>query len=315
MQLLEVVEQKDKVFLVLEFVDSDLENVIGSHLEEEQRADRRELPVAHVKTYLKMLLQGVEELHDRGILHRDLKPNNLLISTASGVAKITDFGMATFIDAQDGGKGQAEETKRSLQVVTRAYRDPQLFFGDEQYGLEVDIWSVGCIFAEMLLRRVFCDGASDIDQLSKIFTALGSPTENGWDGASKLPFYLKFKNTNPTPLAEQFPMLTPAGVDLLGKLLTLDPKKRISASGALRHEFFTEEPRTVDSKELMTNASDEATAAREETAGLVSEEAAESATDQAAETAQGQQQVNGASGDDDGNDSDGGFVIKGRRLV
>lgn len=251
LQIVEVVEQADKVFLVLEYMESDLEEVIAATAE-----DRPELPVSHVKTYLHMLLLGVQELHSRGILHRDLKPNNVLLSASQHVAKLTDFGMATLLDSpsvQDG----TSPIKRSLQVVTRAYRSPELFFGEEHYGAEVDVWSVGCIFAELLLRRVFCDGASDIDQLSKLFAALGSPDENGWSDAASLPFFLRFKPTNPTPLAEQFPMLSPAGVDLLSQLLQLDPKKRITVDAALQHAFFAEDPAPAPAEELVIQESPE----------------------------------------------------------
>lgn len=245
-QLLEAVERHDKLYLVLEYMDSDLETLIGA------TESAPTLGVAQVKAYLQMLLLGVQELHSRGVLHRDLKPNNLLLSKTQHVAKITDFGMAAVVeDAGDTDEDDGKKPKRSVQVVTRAYRAPEIFFGEERYGFEVDVWSVGCIFAEMLLRRPLADGSSDIDQLSKIFAALGSPEENGWAEASELPFFLRFKDTNPTPLAEQFSMLSEAGVDLLGQLLQLNPKKRISVDKALQHEFFREKPEPAAPSDLI----------------------------------------------------------------
>ncbi|KAL7679470.1 putative serine/threonine-protein kinase YKL116C, predicted [Plasmopara halstedii] len=252
-QLLDVVERDDKLYLVLEYMDSDLEALIGA------TESVPMLDIAQVKAYLNMLLLGVHELHTRGILHRDLKPNNLLLSKTQNCAKITDFGMATFITTQDeNGKIDKEKIanddkkqKRSVQVVTRAYRAPEIFFGEDEYGFEVDMWSVGCIFAEMLLRRPLADGSSDIDQLSKIFAVLGSPNENGWHDARELPFYLRFQDTNPVPLVEQFSMLSAAGVDLLSQMLELNPKKRISANTALQHSFFQEEPKLASSTDLV----------------------------------------------------------------
>lgn len=188
-------ERNGKTYLILEYMESDLERVIKGEdpettaeaSQQQQQEDgpsaaARPMEVPFVKTYLRMLLQGVAELHALRIMHRDLKPNNVLLSKDQRVAKISDFGMATLVEQEEKGKdGDAQDRARSIQVVTRAYRAPELFFGDHAYGFGVDMWSVGCIFAEMLLGRVFCDRTSDIDQLSLVFAALGSPLENGWE--------------------------------------------------------------------------------------------------------------------------------------
>ncbi|KAJ0402358.1 hypothetical protein P43SY_004591 [Pythium insidiosum] len=276
-QLLDVVNQNGKIYLILEYMDSDLETIIKA------TEEISELSIAHVKTHLQMLLRGVHELHSRNILHRDLKPNNLLFSKDGRVAKISDFGMATYVDPAESDRS------RSLQVITRAYRPPELFFGQDRYDFSVDMWSVGCIFAEMLLRRAFFDGASDIDQLSQIFHALGSPDENNWKEAADLPFYLKFHATNPKSLKEQFPQLSTAGINLLSRLLALDPSKRITASDALKHPFFSEEPRPAASAEL--ELADPPERAKKRPIEEVSCEAVE----------------------DGGMDS--GFVLKGRRIM
>lgn len=165
----------EKLYMIMEFMESDVEKVLSKRGRSGTTDGTERLTIAEIKAYLTFLLKGVNELHQQDILHRDLKPNNILVTGREHTtffAKIGDMGMATRI--------KAEHTTRSIEVVTRTYRAPELFFGDDQYGKAVDMWSVGCIFAEMVLGKPLFEGVSDIDHLSKVFAVLGSPTENGW---------------------------------------------------------------------------------------------------------------------------------------
>ncbi|KAF8202220.1 kinase-like domain-containing protein [Pholiota molesta] len=172
-ELLDVFSSKTNLNLVLEFLDSDLEMIIK---------DRSLvfLP-ADIKSWMAMTFRGLEFCHRNFVLHRDLKPNNLLIAS-NGVLKIADFGLAR--DYADPGY------KMTCQVITRWYRPPELLFGSRYYSSAVDIWSVGCIFAELMLRIPYLPGESDMDQLKTIFRALGTPTEEEWPGHTKLPDYV-----------------------------------------------------------------------------------------------------------------------------
>lgn len=152
------------------------------------------------------------------MLHRDLKPNNLLIDH-TGVVKITDFGLAKSFGSPN--------RIMTHQVVTRWYRAPELLFGARLYSTGVDVWAVGCILAELLLRVPFLQGDSDLGQLSKIFEVCGSPTAENWPGAKDLPDYVAFKFLPGIPFKEIF---SAAGDDLLELLqwcFKLDPPKRL----------------------------------------------------------------------------------------
>ncbi|KAI0693175.1 kinase-like domain-containing protein [Cerioporus squamosus] len=220
-ELLDVFSSKKNLNLVLEFLDTDLELVIK---------DRSLvfLP-ADIKSWMAMTFRGLEFCHRNFILHRDLKPNNLLIAS-DGQLKIADFGLAR--DFADPGY------KMTCQVITRWYRPPELLWGCRYYSTAVDIWSVGCIFAELMLRTPYLPGETDMDQLKTIFRALGTPTEEDWPGHTKLPDYVPVGQFPRAPLRDLFTAASADCLNLLSKCLIYDPKRRVSAKDALNHPYF-----------------------------------------------------------------------------
>lgn len=223
--LLDVFGHKSNVSLVFDFMDTDLEVII--------KDTKIVLTPANIKAYMIMTIRGLEYLHKNWILHRDLKPNNLLVNSA-GVLKIGDFGLAKFFGSPN--------RIYTHQVVTRWYRCPELLFGARQYSTGVDMWAVGCILAELLLRVPFLPGESDLDQLTKIFQALGTPTDETWPDVKTLPDYMQFKIFPGTPLRHIF---TAAGDDLIllaEKLLALYPFNRCTCTEALNLPYFSNKP-------------------------------------------------------------------------
>ncbi|XP_055698079.1 cyclin-dependent kinase 7 [Phlebotomus papatasi] len=230
--LLDVFGHKSNVSLVFDFMDTDLEVII--------KDQKIVLTPANIKAYMIMTLRGLEYLHHNWILHRDLKPNNLLVN-ADGVLKIGDFGLAKFFGSPN--------RINTHQVVTRWYRCPELLFGARQYGTGVDIWAVGCILAELLLRVPFLPGDSDLDQLTKIFQALGTPTEENWPSVNTLPDFMQFKPMPGTPLRHIFTAAPDDLLDLAEKLLALCPSNRCTCTEALQMPYFSNKPApTVGSK-------------------------------------------------------------------
>jgi len=166
------------------------------------------------------------------VLHRDLKPQNLLISN-DGQLKLADFGLARAFGIP----------VRSLthEVVTLWYRPPDVLMGSKHYNTSVDMWSVGCIFAEMLTGRPLFPGTSEKDQLLKIFQLLGTPTLDLWPDMEKLPqFKPDFPLHEARDMGKLFPMLDSNGVNLLEAFLQYDPEMRISANDAMNHEYLAE---------------------------------------------------------------------------
>lgn len=223
--LRDVFGQRSNISLVFDFMETDLEVII--------KDTSLVLSRGHIKAYLLMTLRGLEYLHHNWILHRDMKPNNLLIDS-HGVLKIGDFGLAkTF------GSPSRVYTH---QVVTRWYRAPELLFGARIYGAGVDIWATGCIVAELLLRVPFLPGDSDLDQLSRIFQVFGNPTENNWPGVTKLADYVAFKEFPIVPLNDIFTAASDELLDLLQSMLVLDPNERCSATQAMKMSYFSSKP-------------------------------------------------------------------------
>uniref|UniRef100_A0A7N5ZXM4 cyclin-dependent kinase n=1 Tax=Anabas testudineus TaxID=64144 RepID=A0A7N5ZXM4_ANATE len=222
----------DKIYIVMNYVEHDLKSLM-------ETMKQPFLP-GEVKTLMIQLLRGVRHLHDNWILHRDLKTSNLLLSH-KGILKIGDFGLA-----REYGSPLKPYTP---VVVTLWYRSPDLLLGAKEYSTAVDMWSVGCIFGELLTQKPLFPGKSEIDQINKIFKDLGSPSEKIWPGYSELPAVKKMTFTEYpyNNLRKRFgALLSDQGFDLMNKFLTYCPSKRIIADEALKHEYFRETPLPID---------------------------------------------------------------------
>ncbi|KAL0355033.1 UNVERIFIED_CONTAM: Cyclin-dependent kinase G-2 [Sesamum radiatum] len=210
-----VVDDRDRVFIVMEHVENDLKRFMDIR--------KQPLNLHEVKCIMKQFLEGVRFLHSNGIMHRDLKPSNILINR-KGVLKICDFGLSEKF---------ASECRRSYSpdVGTLGYKAPEILVGGKTYSCAIDMWSVGCIMAELLLKEVLFKGSCDFEQIAQIYIILGSgePDDNR--------LRHKFLAAASSPGA---PSLTEVGFDLLKKLLEYDPEKRITAEGALNHGWFKE---------------------------------------------------------------------------
>eukprot|EP00696_Hemimastix_kukwesjijk_P003434 gnl/Hemi2/14216_TR4823_c0_g2_i1.p1 gnl/Hemi2/14216_TR4823_c0_g2~~gnl/Hemi2/14216_TR4823_c0_g2_i1.p1 ORF type:complete len:208 (-),score=66.68 gnl/Hemi2/14216_TR4823_c0_g2_i1:80-703(-) len=191
------------------------------------------MPPMLVKSYLYQLLNGLCFCHARRVLHRDLKPQNLLIDR-TGVLKLADFGLARAFSIP--------LRTYTHEVVTLWYRAPEILMGAKQYSVPMDIWAVGCIFVEMLTKHALFPGDSEIDELYRIFRTLGTPNNTIWPGVSQLPCYRDtFPRWPQQPVARAIPSVTdPLALDLISQMLRYEPSKRISAKAALNHPYFND---------------------------------------------------------------------------
>ncbi|XP_042478590.1 mitogen-activated protein kinase homolog NTF3-like [Macadamia integrifolia] len=212
------------VYLVYELMDTDLHQIIKSS---------QALTNDHCQYFLLQLLRGLKYLHSANILHRDLKPGNLLVN-ANCELKICDFGLARI----SCSKGQF----MTEYVVTRWYRAPELLLCCDNYGTSIDVWSVGCIFAELLGRKPVFPGTECLNQLKLIVNVLGSQSEVDLEfiDNSKARKYIKTLPFSPgTPFSQLYPNANPLAIDLLQRMLVFDPSKRISVTEALQHPYLS----------------------------------------------------------------------------
>ncbi|KAG5353244.1 hypothetical protein C0989_008979 [Termitomyces sp. Mn162] len=218
-----------QVFVVMDFIEHDLKTLLtlmpSPFLQSE------------TKTLMLQLLSAVAHCHSNWILHRDLKTSNLLMNNR-GTIKVADFGLARRYGDPIGVGGMTQ------LVVTLWYRAPEILLGATTYSTAIDMWSVGCIFAELLLKEPLFQAKGELELISMIFKLLGPPTQDSWPGYFLLPLAKTLSLPSPQhhQFRQKFQYMTTAGIDLLMSLLTYDPERRITAEEALQHPYFTESP-------------------------------------------------------------------------
>ncbi|BFF91556.1 cyclin-dependent kinase 2 [Drosophila madeirensis] len=219
-QLFDVVISGNNLYMIFEYLNMDLKKL----MDKKKDVFTPQL----IKSYMYQILDALCFCHTNRILHRDLKPQNLLVDTA-GKIKLADFGLARAFNVP--------MRPYTHEVVTLWYRAPEILLGTKFYSTGVDIWSLGCIFAEMIMRRSLFPGDSEIDQLYRIFRTLSTPDETTWPGVTQLPDFKanfpKWEASNvPAPIREH------EANDLIMSMLAYNPNIRISAKDALQHAYL-----------------------------------------------------------------------------
>jgi len=218
----------NSLYVLKEYADTVLTRLIHNSV-----AKYLDIKEADKKGIMQQILSGLVEIHRNGILHRDLATSNILI-TKQGIVKISDFGLSRFIASPDRPMSQG--------VITINYRSPEILFLAKYYSFSIDIWSAGCIFAEILLEQIFFVGKTDIDILISIFNVLGLPNDNSWPDTIQLPKFRIFKGTPDSSIKKKFANFSEECQDLISKMLVLNPNNRITAEEALNHPYFKTEP-------------------------------------------------------------------------
>ncbi|XP_054820594.1 protein IMPAIRED IN BABA-INDUCED STERILITY 1-like [Prosopis cineraria] len=223
------------IYLVFEYMEHDITGLLSS--------PDIKFSESQIKCYMKQLLSGLDHCHSRGVMHRDIKGSNLLVNN-EGILKVADFGLAKF--SVSGNKQPL-----TSRVVTLWYRPPELLLGSTDYGPSVDLWSIGCVFAELLVRKPILQGRTEVEQLHKIFKLCGSPPDEYWK-KTKLPHATLFRpqQTYNSCLQETFKDFPVTTVNLLQTLLSIESYKRGTASCALSSEYFKTKPYACDPSSL-----------------------------------------------------------------
>lgn len=237
--LLEVMVERNECFMVFEYLSHDLTGLINH--------PTFALTVAHKKDLAKQMFEGLNYLHHRGVLHRDIKAANILISN-QGLLKYADFGLARFFS-------KSRPLDYTNRVITIWYRPPELLLGETRYGPAVDVWSAACVFIEMFTKKaVFPGEGGELSQLEKLYNSLGTPTRTDWPDLVEMPW---FQLMRPTERRKRVfedvyrEILSPAALDLISQIFRYDPTKRPSAEEVLKHPYFmSEEPAPQQAFEL-----------------------------------------------------------------
>jgi serine/threonine protein kinase len=221
-ELKDVICNNNKLYLLFEFAEYDLRK----YLEE---FEHKNLEEETIKSFLYQILDALAYCHSKKIIHRDLKPQNILL-TKNLKIKIGDFGLARVFSIPI--------RPYTKEVLTLWYRAPELLLGINEYSTPVDIWSVGCIFAELVIKKPLFKGDCEFEQIMKIYSILGTPKIEDWNEIVNLPYYSnKFPNFSAKKI-EEIVKLDANGINLLKSMLQYDPNKRITAKQALLHPFF-----------------------------------------------------------------------------
>ncbi|XP_042205622.1 glycogen synthase kinase-3 beta-like isoform X5 [Homarus americanus] len=222
-------DKKEEVFLnlVLEFIPETVYKVARHHSKQKQT-----IPISYIKLYMYQLFRSLAYIHSLGVCHRDIKPQNLLLDPETGVLKLCDFGSAKHLV-----RGEPNVS----YICSRYYRAPELIFGATDYTTNIDVWSAGCVLAELLLGQPIFPGDSGVDQLVEIIKVLGTPTREQIREMNPNYTEFKFPQIKSHPWQKVFRQRTPEdAINLVARLLEYTPSARITPLQACAHKFFDE---------------------------------------------------------------------------